>query len=68
MITTEEWKSVRASQKYPISDKSTCLSTSGVYLEDSFVLDMHIVVPGASKGVYSFYISKLYNTKDNYYL
>ena len=65
MITTEEWKSVRASQKYPIYDDASCVSTNGVYLPDSFILDIHIVVPEIAES-YIFYISKIYSNETNY--
>lgn len=66
MITTEEWRSVRASQKYPIRDNASCMSESNIYLPSSFILDIHIVTPVPITENEFFFISKIYSSYTTY--
>lgn len=66
MFTTEEWKSVRASQKYPITDDASCISEQKIALPNNFLLDVRIITPATNDLKGFFYISKIYSNATCY--
>ena len=66
MFTTEEWKSVRASQKYPIADDASCISEQKVALPNNFLLDVRIITPASNTLAGTFYISRVYSNATCY--
>lgn len=47
-ISALEWCDANMHNKYPIADDATTLSTTGIYLPSSFLVDVQIILPSMS--------------------
>lgn len=67
-MITAQWKSIRASQRYPFSDTASCISDQKHYIPLSFILDINIStlpIEQAQEDSY-FFVSAIYSS-DSFY-